>query len=149
MSLSTSSCSGLSRSILRKGKGHHQESDARTPTLLQPSHHLTSCLGLGCTAMFGTKDILNKTIPDLLDHALGLLHRLLDVLCHLRSHTLEVDVVAFRHISNRRRRVYVRAAGGSSVDGRLHDLHDQSKALKLSSGQKYRLFGLSGSSLCR
>lgn len=99
--------------------------------------------------MFGTKDILNKTIPDLLDHALGLLHRLLDVLCHLRSHTLEVDVVAFRHISNRRRRVYVRAAGGSSVDGRLHDLHDQSKALKLSSGQKYRLFGLSGSSLCR
>jgi hypothetical protein len=99
--------------------------------------------------MFGTKDILKETVPDLLDHALSLLHRLLNVPCNLRSHTLEVKVVALRHISNRRRRVDMRATGGSSVDGRLHDLHDQSKALKLSSGQKYRLFGLSGSSLCR
>lgn len=99
--------------------------------------------------MLGTKDVLNKAVPDLLDHALSLLHRLLNVPCNLRSHTLEVNVVALRHIRNRGRRVDMRATGGSSVDGRLHHLHDQSKALKLSSGQKYRLFCLSGSSLCR
>ena len=99
--------------------------------------------------MFRTKDILKETIPDMLDHALSLLNRLLNIPCSLRSHTLKVNVVSLRHIRDRRRRVYVRATGGSSVYGRSHDLHHQSKALKLSSGQKYRLFGLSDSSLCR
>jgi len=97
--------------------------------------------------MLGAEDVFNETLPDLLCHALGFLNRLLDLLCNLRSHTLKVNMVALRHIRHRRRRVDVRAIGGGSVDGRLHDLLNQSKALILSSGQKYRLFSLSSGSL--
>lgn len=99
--------------------------------------------------MLGTEDIVDKSSPDLPRHTLDLLDWLLQLVGNLRSHALKVDVVALGHIRHRRRRMDVRAVRSGSVDGRLHDLLDQSKALILSSGQKYRLFSLSSSSLCR
>lgn len=120
----------------------------RKPTPPHQPHQVITCLSLRGTAVLGAEDIFNEPFPDLPGHALSLLDRLLDLVCYLCSHTLEVNVIAFRHISHRRRRVNMRAIGGGSVDGRLHDLLDQSKARILSSGQKYRLFSLSSGSLC-
>lgn len=111
---------------------------------------LIICSSLGGAAVLGTtEDIVEEALPDLPCHTLDLLDRLLQVPCNLRCHTLEVNVVALCHVRHRRGRVDVRAVGGGSVDGRLHDLLDQSKALNLSSGQKYRLISLSSSSLGR
>ena len=95
-----------------------------------------------------TEDIIEEALPDLRGHTLNLLDRLLQVPRDNCCHALEINMVTLRHVRHRRGRGDVRAVGGSSVDGRLHDLLDQSKALKLSSGQKYRLFSLSDSSLC-
>lgn len=99
--------------------------------------------------MLGPEDVIDKSPPDLFRHTLDLFDRLLQFVRDLRSHALEVDVIALGHIGHRRWGVNMRAVRSGSVDGRLHDLLDQSKALILSSGQKYRLFSLSGSSLCR
>lgn len=99
--------------------------------------------------MFGTKDVIDESLPDLLRHTLDLFDWLLQLIGNLRSHALEVDVIALGHVRHRRWGVNVRAVRSGSVNGRLHDLLDQSKALILSSGQKYRLFSLSGGSLCR
>ncbi len=99
--------------------------------------------------MLRPENVFDESVPDLPCHTLGILDRLLQITCNLRSHALEVDMVAFRHIRYGGGSVDVRAIGRGSVDGRLHDLLDQSKALILSSGQKYRLFSLSSGSLCR
>lgn len=100
--------------------------------------------------MFGTtEDILEEALPDLPCHTLDLLCRLLQLPRNLRCHALKINVVAFCHVRHRRGRGDVRTVGSSSIDGRLHDLLDQSKALNLSSGQKYRLFSLSSGSLGR
>lgn len=99
--------------------------------------------------MLRAEDIVDEPLPDLPHHTLDLFDRLLQLSSNLRSHALEVNVVALCHISHSGRGVNVRAVGSDGVNGRLHDLLNQSKALILSSGQKYRLFSLSSGSLCR
>lgn len=99
--------------------------------------------------MLGTEDIVDKSLPDLPRHTLHLFDRLLQLGGDLRCNALEVNVVAFSYVGHGGWRVNMCAVGSDSMNGRLHDLLDQSKALILSSGQKYRLFSLGSGCLCR
>lgn len=152
MSLSTSSCYGPNGSTTERYNEHARRSLDTNPLATSITFPLllpTYPLSLRSTAVLGPEDVIDKSPPDLFRHTLDLFDRLLQFVRDLRCHALEVDVIALGHIGHRRWGVNMRAVRSGSVDGRLHDLLDQSKALILSSGQKYRLFSLSGSSLCR
>lgn len=103
---------------------------------------------LGSTTMLRAEDVVNESLPNLPCHTLNFLNGLLQPAGYLCSHTLKVNMVALSHVGHGGRSVDMCAIGSDGMDSRLHDLLNQSKALKSSSGQKYRLFSLGSSSLC-